>query len=315
MNEIARFAITDRASWLARREKDVTASVAAALFGPEVHPYATPYGLWCLKRGLVPENAAETSAMRRGRLLEPIALQLLQEEKPEWIIQPHRYYYRDGEHRLGATPDALASRPDVEGTGVVQIKTVGHWAFKRGWRGEDGEVEVPLWIAVQASVEAALTGAKWAAIAAMALGDGGLEMHVVDVPLRPQLMVKLRVLVADFWRRVGANDPYPPDYGKDAATLARVYADDDGGEVDLTGNERALELVKERDRLKAIEAAGDAAGKERKPLDAELVHLLGNAARGTLGDGRMITAKTVKRGEYVVKATSYRTVKVTGGQT
>ena len=35
MNEIARFAITDRASWLARREQDVTASVAAALFGAE----------------------------------------------------------------------------------------------------------------------------------------------------------------------------------------------------------------------------------------------------------------------------------------
>jgi predicted phage-related endonuclease len=310
MNEIARFAITDRASWLARREQDVTASVAAALFGPEVHPYMTPYGLWCLKRGLLTEDSGETSAMRRGRLLEPIALQLLQEEKPEWIIQPHRFYYRDGEQRLGATPDALASRPDVEGTGVVQIKTVGHFAFKKGWRGEDGEVEVPLWIAVQASVEAALTGAKWAAIAAMALGDGGLEMHVADVPLRPGLIVRLRVLVADFWRRVVDNDPYPPDYGKDAATLARVYADDDGGEVDLTGNERALELVEERQRLKTIESAGDAAGKERKPLDTELVHLLGNAARGTLGDGRVITAKTVKRAEYVVKATSYRAIKV-----
>jgi predicted phage-related endonuclease len=313
MNEVARFAITDRASWLARREQDVTASVAAALFGPDVHPYMTPYGLWCLKRGLITEDPGETPPKRRGRLLEPIALQLLQEEKPDWIIQPHRFYYRDGEQRLGATPDALASRPDVEGNGVVQIKTVGHWAFRKGWRGEDGEIEVPLWIAVQASVEAALISAKWAAIAAMALGDGGLEMHVAEVPLRPGLIVRLRVLVADFWRRVEANEPYPPDYGKDAATLARVYADDDGGEADLSGNKRAADLVKERERLQAIERAGDAAGKQRKPLDAELVHLLGNAARGTLGDGRVVTAKTVKRGEYVVKATSYRAIKVTGG--
>ncbi len=66
--------------------------------------------------------------------------------------------------------------------------------------------------------------------------------------------------------------------------------------------------------MQAIERAGDAAGKQRKPLDAELIHLLGNAARGTLGDGRVVTAKTVKRGEYVVKATSYRAIKVTGGQ-
>ena len=310
MSEIARFAITDRVSWLKRREQDVTASVAAALFGPEVHPHMTPYKLWCLKCEMIKEDGIETPAMRRGRLLEPIALQLLQEEKPDWIIAPHPFYYRDPILRLGASPDALASRPDIAGTGVVQLKTVGHFAFKKGWRGEEGEVEVPLWIAVQASVEAALTSGKWAAAAAMALGDGGLEMHVVDVPLRPQLMVRLRALVEEFWRRVEANDPYPPDYGRDAAAIARIYADDDGGEVDLAGNERALKLVEERGRLKAIESAGDAAGKQRKPLDAEIIHLLGNAARGTLGDGRVITAKTVKRAGYEVKATSYRAISV-----
>ena len=310
MSEIARFAITDRAAWLKRREQDVTASVAAALFGPEVHPHMTPYKLWCLKCEMIKEDRIETPAMRRGRLLEPIALQLLQEEKPDWIIAPHPFYYRDPELRLGASPDALASRPDIAGTGVVQLKTVGHFAFKKGWRGEDGEIEVPLWIAVQASIEAALTSGKWAAAAAMALGDGGLEMHVVDVPLRPQLMVKLRGLVAEFWARVAENRPYPPNYGKDAAAIARIYAEDDGGEVDLAGNERVLDLVKERARLKKIEQDGDAAAKERKPLDAEIVHLLGNSVRGTLGDGRVITAKTVKRAGYEVKATSYRQVNV-----
>ena len=251
MSDIERFAITDRASWLKRREQDVTASVAAALFGPEIYPHMTPYGLWALKRGLLTDDGNETSAMRRGRLLEPIALQLLQEEKPDWVIAPHPFYYRDGEMRLGASPDALASRPDISGIGVVQLKTVGQWAFKRGWRDADGEVEIPLWIAVQASVEAALTSGKWASAAAMALGDGGLDMHVIDVPLRPKLMVKLRALVADFWRRVEANDPYPPDYGKDAATLSRVCADDDGGEADLTGNERATQLINLREALKA----------------------------------------------------------------
>ena len=310
MNEIARFAITDRAAWLKRREQDVTASVAAALFGPEVHPHMTPYKLWALKCEMIKEDVVETPAKRRGRLLEPIALQLLQEERPDWIIAPHPFYYRDPELRLGASPDALASRPDIAGTGNVQLKTVGHFAFKKGWRGADDEVEVPLWIAVQASVEAALTSAKWAAIAAMSLGDGGLEMHVVDVPLRTQLMVKLRGLVAEFWRRVEANDPYPPDYGRDAAAIARIYADDDGGVIDLAGNERALKLVEERARLKKIEQDGDAAAKERKPLDAEIIHLLGNAERGTLGDGRVITAKTVKRSAYEVKATSYRAITV-----
>lgn len=312
MNEIARFAITDRAGWLKRREQDVTASVAAALFGDGVHPHMTPYKLWALKSGII-ANDAETPAMRRGRLLEPIALQLLQEEKPDWLIAPHPFYYRDGALRLGASPDALASRPDMAGTGTVQLKSVGHFAFKKGWRDADGEVEAPLWIAVQASVEAALTAAKWASIGAMALGDGGLEMHVVDVPLRPTLMIRLRSLVADFWRRVEQDDPYPPDYRRDGAALARVHADGDGGEIDLSGSERALEVLAQRAALKAREADGAAAEKERKVLDAEIIHLLGNAARGTLGHGRVISAKTVKRAGYVVDPTSYRAIKVTGG--
>ena len=36
-----------------------------------------------------------------------------------------------------------------------------------------------------------------------------------------------------------------------------------------------------REALKATETLGALAAKERKPLDAEIMHLLGNAARGT----------------------------------
>ena len=57
--------VTDRESWLKRREKDVTASVAAALFGDGVHPYITAYELYCLKAGLIEADPEETPAMRR----------------------------------------------------------------------------------------------------------------------------------------------------------------------------------------------------------------------------------------------------------
>ena len=313
MNEITRFAITDRAGWLKRREQDVTASVAAALFGDGVHPHVTPYKLWALKSGIIADDAETAGDAARSPVgADRAAIAARGEaglgDRPAPLLLPRR---RAADRRVARRARLPAGHG---GTGVVQLKTVGHFAFKKGWRDADGEVEVPLWIAVQASVEAALTACKWAAVAAMALGDGGLEMHVVDVPLRPALMVRLRELTADFWRRVEANDPYPPDYGRDAATLARVYADDDGGEVDLAGSERATELVDQREALKATASRRQGGQKERKPLDAEIIHLLGNAARGTLGDGRVITAKTVKRGEYVVKATSYRAIKVTGGQ-
>jgi predicted phage-related endonuclease len=309
---IERHQITTRDSWLEWRTRDVTASAAAALFG--VHPYTTPFQLYALKSGLTDESSEETPAMRRGRLLEPVAIDMLREERPTWKIEGGREYLRDPDARIGATPDALATRPDIEGLGIVQIKTAGHFAFKQGWKGSDGEIEVPLWIGVQASVEAALSGATWAAVAVLALGDGGLDMHIADVPLKPALMTKLHGLVSDFWRRVDESDPYPADYARDAAAISAIYREDDGGEVDLSGNERVTALVTRREELKAIEAAASVAQKERKPIDAELVHALGNATRGLLGGGRILEAKTVRRGAYEVKATSYRNLKVIGGQ-
>lgn len=308
---IEAYPVTDRASWLAHRRPDVTASVAAALFGDGVHPYVTPFQLWSLKSSLIHEDEDETPAMRRGRLLEPVALQMLAEERSGWKIEPARAYYRDTKDRIGATPDAFAVREDGK-SGIVQIKTVGHFAFKQGWRGIDGDVEVPLWIAVQASVEAALTGSEWACVAALALGDGGLDMHIIDVPLRPALMIKLRALVKDFWRRVAMGEPYPPDYGRDAAVIAQMFQDDDGSEVDLTNFPRASEIVDQRENLKAREADGYSAAKERRPLDAELISIMGNSSRARLAGGRIVEAKTVRKGAYHVDPSTYRSIKIFG---
>jgi predicted phage-related endonuclease len=307
---ITRLPISDRASWLKMREADVTASAAAALFGDGVHPYQTAYGLWALKSGLVQEDQAESPAMRRGRLLEPIALQLLREEQPTWAIVAGDSYYRDAQHRIGATPDAFATRPDIEGRGVVQVKTVGNFAFKKGWRGEDGEVEVPLWIAVQASVEAALTGATWACVAAMALGDGGLDLHLVDIPLRPALIARFRTLAGEFWCRVADKDPFPPDYNRDAGLIARLCDPDDDVEVDLSGDNEIGELLEKRAAHSLAERDGRAASDLRKEIDARLTVKLGNAARGRVADGRVIEIKVVKKRAYEVKASQHTQLKV-----
>lgn len=307
---VSRLLVTDRVSWLKMREADVTASVAACLFGDGAHPYQTAYGLWALKSGLVQEDAAENPAMRRGRLLEPIALQLLREEQPTWKVTAGDSYYRDAKHRIGATPDAFATRPDIEGRGIIQIKTVGNFAFKKGWRGEDGEVELPLWVAVQASVEAALTGATWACVAAMALGDGGLDLHLVDIPLRPALISRFRILAGEFWRRVAEKDPFPPDYNRDAGLIARMVDPDDDVEIDLSADEEIAGLLTTREQYTAAEKAGREAADARKGVDAQLTVKMGNAARGRVADGRLIEIKVVKKRSYEVKASQFTQLKV-----
>lgn len=298
--------ITSREAWLSERKRDITASVSAALFGE--HPYMTPYRLWAIHSGLESADAADNKLFKRGRLLEPVILELLREEFPTWTIDPCRTYYREPTSRLGATPDFIATRPDRSGFGVIEGKSVGKFAFKKGWRDLDGDMSIPLWVGVQVSQTAMLSGASWSMIAPMEIGDGALDLHTEEVDAIPALMAKMGKLAADFWRRVEGNDPYQPNYGRDAATIAQIYGDDDGSEIDL--DPAITQIVLTRDELKEIERAGDAAAKQRKLIDAEIIHTLGNASRGRLSDGRLIEAKTVRRRGYEVQPSQYRTVKI-----
>lgn len=298
----------DDALWRAARAQDVTASVAGALLG--VHEFESAFSLYHAKKGLAQEQE-ETAPLRRGRLLEPVAVQVLREAHPDWTIchndGPGRVYYRDTVARIGATPDVIVECPE-RGRGVVQIKSVEGGVFHRKWKSE-GAIEPPLWISIQAILEATLTGASWAMVAPIVVGHG-VEVPEIEIPIHFGVMTKLRKAVAEFWDRIARDDPYPPDYARDGALIAGLYADDDGGEVDLSGNNRIAELLPLRETLKAREADGASAAKERKIIDAEIIHALGNCARGRLADGRMIEAKTVKRGPYAVAASSYRAVKV-----
>ena len=303
----------DDATWHAARSKDVTASVAAALLG--AHEFETRLSLFMAKTGHA-DLIEESEPMRRGRLLEPVAVQIIRERHPDWTIRYNngsdRHYYRDAKARIGATPDIEVRDPE-RGFGVIQIKSVEGSVYRRKWANEDREPDPPVWIAVQAMIEATLTGATWAAVAPLVVGHG-IDLPEIDIPLHTGIMARLRSEVADFWRRVAANDPPDPDFGRDGALIAALYADDDGDMVDLSDNSRAIELVAAREALKSRESDGAAAAKERKTIDAELIHALGNAACGRLADGRIIEAKTIRRDGYTVEPTSYRAVKIKEGK-
>ena len=312
---VEKIAIINEAQWLALRKEDVTASVAGALLG--VHEYTTAYGLWAQKTGALLDGlvAATVSGdgdtytvsdLERGRLLEPVVLELIRRAKPTWRVERAVAYYRDPEARLGATPDAFAVDPERAGFGVIQVKTVSEHAYRRKWRDPDTrEVELPLWIGVQAAVEAHLTGATWAAVAAMVV-DHKLTLHMIDIPMQPALIERVRVEAARFWSLIEIGGTPPVDYGRDASALLRVHAQDDGAEIDLTGDNRLAELITERAERSARKSADDEA---LKAINAEIIHKLGNAAVARCA-GALITAKTMRRKEYVVKASAYRTIRI-----
>lgn len=289
--------VTDRAAWLERRQKDVTASAIGAILN--VHEHITAYELWALKSGLVAEDPEETHPMVRGRLLEPVAIELLRERRPYWKVWQPNAYWRDGEKRIGATPDALAT-DEAGRLGVVQVKTVEPSVFRRKWINDDHDVEPPLWIAIQALVEAHLTGAKWAAVAVMRVGFG-LDIDVVVIPLHDGIMARIETEVAAFWRSIESGTPPDPDLRRDGALIEALYAPT-GEVIDLSADNYAIALADER---AIVSAQKTSAEKRLKEIKAELLVKLGDASAGTLADGRLIEAKRVRRAGYEVGPTEF----------
>lgn len=286
----------ERDRWLALRRNDVTASAAAALVG--AHEYFTAYELAALKSGRVDEDRAENAAMRRGRLLEPVCVQILREDHPHLLIEEPNLYVRDADARLGCTPDLFVTDKDGR-FGVVQIKTVDDWPWRQKWRDADtGEVKTPVWIAVQAIIEAHLCGADFVQIAAF----HGMNMayELVDVPLHAGIIEKVRAETAAFWTMLDAGKMPDPDFKRDGDVIRRMFEPE--GESEGALPDDFLPLVLERERI----AAGIKSSTERKKeIEAQIIHALGNHSIATCGDYR-VSFKSVHRKGYAVAAQTVR---------
>lgn len=298
----------DRAEWLAVRKHDVTASDAAALLG--IHPYKTAFELWAEKTGRKPDQE-DNDVFRRGRAMEYAAIDFLREDYPDWKIT-HSYnnrYFRDVEHRIGATPDAFVRIPDRKGLGIIQIKSASDYSVK-GWIDpETRELTPPLHVAVQAIIEATLTEASYALVALIVSGHG-LKLHPpVEIPLVPKLMTKVRSEVADFWRVTEAGGHPDTDWKRDGALIEELY-EPNGDVVDLSNDNILPAICDEKARIASEKGVIE---KRLKEIKAEMLDKMRGASAARISDGRVITAKTVERAGYEVKATSYVDVRIKAG--
>lgn len=295
---IEKIAIEDRDQWLGLRNQDVTASIAGALLG--VHPYSTAYGLYLLKKGLIAEDPEETGPMRRGRLLEPVAVQMLREDRPNWIIEeyPIGYYFRDPATRIGATPDVFATNEHGK-PGIVQLKSVEPSIFRRDWKTESGMVEPPLWIVVQAILECYLTGREWAAVAPLVVGFG-LELPIVDIPIHAGIFERIKLEVDQFWKRIESGENYPPDWNRDGQLIAQVFHET-GEVISLESDNLLPALLDERQELSQQSSANK---KRLDAIKAELLAKMNGASEARVAGGRTIKVKRVNVKEHFVSGSS-----------
>lgn len=296
--------ITSRDQWLAERHQDITASVAGALF--DIHPYVSKLEVYQEKTTPLRLDGEQSDAMLRGIMLEPVAKAMLEREHPDWQVLNPETYYRDIARRVGATPDLICSDPTRKGWGVVQVKNVEPGIFKRTWHNEAGELEPPLWIAIQALVEKELVGAAWAAIAVLVVGYG-IKLHLVPVNDNRAIIEQFYIHARELWQRIDNRIPPDPTSPEDAAVLQAMYAAPKGSAIDLRSNNQLTELVDIDARLRGEIKEAET---RRKIIKAQFLAALNNHEVGMLADGRMLVGKRVERAGYTVGPTSFVTVTV-----
>lgn len=301
---IERYPIADREGWLRRRHSDFNASVLATLL--DAHEHMTLLSVWLDKRSDEPPPPLEdTPPMRRGRLLEPVAIEVIRELRPDWMVEAPGVYLRDPVHRIGGTPDTLVE--DEHGRrGVIEIKSVEPGVFERRWRAEDGSICPPMAAAIQAIAYKRLLEAEWCAVAPLRVSHG-VELDIVMVEEPPGLWERICEAAAAFWASIEAGAMPEPRFPADAELVLRLHRDVDPGLIiDLSGHNR---LPAMRDRDAELAAVEKAACAERRAIKAELVALMG-PAEVALYDGRPIAAtKSVTRKAYNVPEMTYRDVR------
>lgn len=302
--------VTDRASWLAMRSRDITASDIASICGVG---YRSALAVWAEKLGHTPPQA-DSPILQRGRWLEPAIWAAVQDRNPSWELRAAKVYLRSPSLRVGATPDALAVDPDRKGLVLIQGKVVARPTFIADWLGGDkdrGAPEVPLGYQLQTLTEAMLAEARfqieiYPVLAALVIGDFTAELHVIPVQRHAEAEQKVLVTVRDFWTMIAEGRQPALDPTRDHDVVRKLYATENGETIDLSGDNLIPELMDERLLLgQQIKERED----RREEITTTIMHKIGAATFAVIAGGRKLSAKTTNVKEQVRAAYSFRSLR------
>lgn len=282
----------DEATWTAARAGFFGASEAAALMGES--PWSTPLQVYAARvspqatSGDTPEHLYWGSALeaaiaagvrdRVGRLAVSYASR---------IVVMHERVLRMGATLDGEIVDAATgeSRP-------LEIKT------SRTGDGWDDGVPRHYWWQVQHQL--ACTGAPSAMIACLI---GGSRLVWADIDRDDIAIAALEARVAEMWDRIDRRDP-PPAMAGDGKALESLYGVIDEPIV-LDGCH--VDTVRELAAAKAARVEADARVAD---LETRIKEALRGHTSAVLADGTKITWKEQSRKESVVKASTFRVLRI-----
>ncbi len=268
IQKIAIDPIRDRATWLALRQQDITASDVPAICGEGMFGSATK--VWAEKLGKVgPQEMTE--AMKRGLWGEAAVFSAIESEYPDWEVRRAKVYLRDAAARLGATPDGAAIIPGLEGVTVIQTKVIARPVFDAYWRADPEDeysaIVAPLGYQLQTLTEAMLADAARAMIVSLVVDTFKWSLYAVPIERNAPAEAVIRDRVASFWRNyldTGIQPPVDPE--RDDQILKSLFPNDNGLEIDLSGDNEMPGLVADLETARAIKKQGEGDEKKDKSI-------------------------------------------------
>lgn len=262
---------TTEAEWLAERQKDITSTESAALFGES--PYTTKFELWHRKHSGVAPEFESNERMGWGNHLEAAIANGLAAQYG-WVIEPMKSYWRRLDIRMGSSFDFLITNLPG-GPAHLEVKNVDFWQYRDNWlEHDDGFVEAPAHIEIQVQHQMAVSGFKRSFLCALV---GGNRSVVLERQRDELVIAGLENTIREFWQTVDAGTEPPPIMPGDAEAVIRLNRYAEPGKVlDATGDETIETLMSE---YKSACISRDDFDEQAKVIKAEILVKIGDAER------------------------------------
>jgi len=301
-----------RDQWLERRRKYVNASETPIVVGEA--QWGSLAELYAEKKGLRGPRKDITGVLRRGNWGESSVFDALAEFYPDWEIIRAKVHVLDEDKRQACTPDGFARAPDRDGIGVVQAKVVARNIFRNKWLEDpDDHIEYsaatpPAAYRIQTLHEMMLNECSWGVLAVLINSEYTWDFRLFEVQRDKVIEDRIDYRIADFFERYfdpGIMPPFEPQ--RDDELIKQLYPQDMGTAVDLTFDNRVLELVDEFLRAQATEKI---AKGQIKTIKTELQGKMGEHTYGLLGNGKCLSWKTQHTRAHTVEAYDSRVFRI-----
>lgn len=303
----------NEAHWLALRREDLTSTDIAALFG--LSPYKTHFELWHEKKAGERAEFVENDRMKWGKRMEATVAAGIAEDQG-WTIRPMKEYMRIEGLRVGSSFDSRIisvspaimlpnAEDDTEDDAILEIKCVDFLQFRDGWTIDEGFIEAPAHIELQAQHQMLVSGLKRAYIGVMV---GGNDIRVIERAADPQVHAGILAAARDFWKSIDENNPPPPVMPNDAEAVIRMHQFAEPGKLLVAqDDEELLSMVREYQAFKSQARDAEEQAQVRK---ADILMRIGDHEKVLL-PGFNISAGMVGPATVSYERAGYRGFRVT----